>query len=214
VTQIALYVEGGGDTAQQKAELRQGFDGLLESVKSKARAKRLGWKLACAGDRRAAYEAFTNAVRTNPDAINVLLVDSEDPVAPETGDPARDAAVRVTHLRQRDGWDLSATCPERVHLMVRCMEAWIVADPDALAVYYGHGFAPNILPARPNLEDEPKPDVYDKLARATRNTKKGEYGKIKHASQLLQLLDPAKVVHRCPRFVSLTRALEQIIEAA
>lgn len=214
MTQIALYVEGGGDTAQQQAELRLGFDGLLESAKSRARAKRLGWRLVCAGGRQAAYEAFVNAVHTNPGAINVLLVDSEDPVAPETGDSAHDAAARVTHLRQRDGWNLSATRPERVHLMVRCMEAWIVADPDALAAYYGQGFAPNILPARPNLEDEPKPDVYDKLARATRDTKKGEYGKIKHASQLLQRIDPAKVSHRCPRFVSLTRVLEQIIEAA
>jgi hypothetical protein len=214
VTQIAFYVEGGGDTAQQKAELRQGFDGLLLGVKSKATAKRLRWTLACAGGRRAAYEAFINAVRTNPDAINVLLVDSEDPIAPETGDPARDAAARVAHLRQRDGWDFSATRAERVHLMVRCMEAWIVADPDALAAYYGQGFASNVLPARPNLEEEPKPDVNDKLARATRGTKKGEYGKIKHASQLLQRIDPARVARRCPRFASLTRWLEQTIEAA
>ena len=214
MTQIAVYVEGGGDTTQQKADLRQGFDSLLEPVKSSARAKRLGWKLACCGDRRAAYEAFINGVRMNPGAINVLLVDSEDPIAPETGDPARDAAARVAHLRQRDGWDLSATSAERVHLMVRCMEAWIVADPDALTVYYGQGFSPTVLPARLNLEEEPKSDVNDKLARATRGTQKGEYGKIKHASQLLQRIDPARVAQRCPRFASLTRWLEQTIEAA
>ena len=214
MTQIALYVEGGGDTTEQKVELRRGFDRLLEYVKSSARAKRLGWKLACCGDRRAAYEAFINAVRTSPGDVNVLLVDSEDPIAPETRDPGRDAAARVAHLSQRDGWDLSATRPERVHLMVRCMEAWIVADPDALAVYYGQGFSLTVLPARPNLEEEPKPDVKDKLARATRGTQKGEYGKIKHASQLLQRIDPARVVQRCPRFATLMRWLEQTIEAA
>ena len=214
MTQIAFYVEGGGDTAHQKAELRQGFDGLLASAKSRATAKRLRWKLACAGGRREAYEAFINAVRTNRDAINVLLVDSEDPVVPEIGDPARDAAARVAHLRHRDGWDLSATRAERVHLMVRCMEAWIVADPDALAAYYGQGFSPNVLPARPNLEEEPKPDVNDKLARATRDTQKGEYGKIKHASHLLQRIDPARVTRRCSRFATLMRWLEQTIEAA
>ena len=214
MTEIAFYVEGGGDTTQQKAELRVGFDGLLASAKSKATAKRLRWTLRCVGGRRATYEALTNAMRTNPDAINVLLVDSEDPVAPDTGDPARDAAARVAHLRQRDGWDLSATRAERVHLMVRCMEAWIVADPDALAAYYGQGFAPNALPARPNLEEEPKPDVKDKLARATRHTQKGEYRKIRHASQLLQRINPARVAQRCPRFASLPHSLEQIIEAA
>ena len=157
MTQIAFYVEGGGDTAHQNAELR---------------------------------------------------------VVPETGDPARDAAARVAHLRQRDGWDLSAMSAERVHLMVRCMEAWIVADPDALAVYYGQGFSLTVVPARLNLEEGPKPDVNDKLARATRGTQKGEYGKMTHASQLLQRIDPARVAQRCPRFASLTRWLEQTIEAA
>ena len=46
------------------------------------------------------------------------------------------------------------------------MEAWVVADAKALAAYYGQGFAGNVLPKRPNLEDEPKLDIYDKLARA------------------------------------------------
>ena len=214
MTQIALYVEGGGDTAEQKAELRRGFDGLLESVKSKARAKRLGWKLVCSGGGQAAYEAFINAMSTNPDAINVLLVDSEAPVAHETGNADHDARTRAAHLATRHGWDLASTIPERVHLMVQCMEAWIIADPETLAAFYGQDFLRNAVPVRLNLEDEPKLDVYATLTRATRNTQKGEYGKIRHASQLLQRIDPARVAQRCPRFASLTRWLDQAIEAA
>jgi hypothetical protein len=84
MNEIAIYVEGGGDTADQKAELRQGLDRLLEEVKSKARAKRLGWKLVCAGGRQTAYEAFLNALRTTPvRASHVLLVDSES-IGPQT----------------------------------------------------------------------------------------------------------------------------------
>jgi hypothetical protein len=214
MTAIAIYVEGGGNTAVQKAELRQGLDGLLEEVKSKARAKRLRWKLVCAGGRQTAYDAFINALRTNQDAINVLLVDSESPIAAESGDPVRDARERVAHLTARDGWNLAATPVERIHLMVQCMEAWIVADAEALAKYYGQGFVDNVLPARQNLEDEPKLDIYDKLARATRNTQKGEYGKIRHASQILQRIDTTKVAQRCPRFATFTRWLTESIECA
>lgn len=212
MTEIAIYVEGGGDTTHQKAELRQGLGVLFEEVKSKARAKRLGWKLVCAGGRQTAYDAFMNALRTNGDAINVLLVDSELAVAAETGDSARDARDRVAHLSARDGWDLAIAPAECIHLMVQCMEAWIVADVDALVAYYGQGFARKVLPRRKNLENEPKLDLYDKLARATRNTQKGEYGKIKHASQILQRIDAKKVVEHCPRFATFTHWLTEAIE--
>jgi hypothetical protein len=214
VTELAIYAEGGGDTTHQKAELRVGLDGLLNNVKSKAREKRLGWKLVCAGGRQATYEAFINALHTNPGTINVLLVDSETSIVAATDDTDQDAAVRVAHLTQCDQWDLSEAHPKRVHLMVQCMETWIVADMAALRRFYGQGFAPNSLPRRVNLEEEPKVDVYEKLVRATRATQKGEYSKIQHASQLLQNIDPTQVAARCPRFAILTRWLGETIVAA
>jgi hypothetical protein len=93
------------------------------------------------------------------------------------------------------------------------MEIWIVADVDALSRFYGQGFAPNSLPRRVNLEEEPKVDVYNKLMRATRTTLKGAYGKSRHASQLLQSIDPTQVAARCPRFAILTSWLEETIVA-
>src|SRR3989442_639839 len=126
MTQIALYVEGGGDTAQQKAELRQGFDGLLERAKSSARAKRLGWKLVCSGDRRAAYETFINAVRTNPDAINVLLVDSEDPIAP--GSATIQASMHCTIRWTRSGRVAERSQPSRC---LRCATRSAKSRPES-----------------------------------------------------------------------------------
>jgi hypothetical protein len=227
VTEISIYVEGGGDTAQQKAELRNGFDELLISQKQAARSKRLRWKLVPSGGRDAAYKDFMNALRqADGETLCVLLVDSEDELhaelpksvneSPEdtTRRKLTDALARRNHIVNRDDWNLSGIPPEHIHLMVRCMEAWIVSDPDKLARHYGQWFHASSLPTRPNLEDEAKASLYDKLQKATRDTSKGEYAKIKHASKLLGLIDPKKVAARCPRFATFTSWLDEQIKNA
>jgi len=163
--------------------------------------------------------------------LNVLLVDSEEALAPEPP-PAEtesqeekrqrersNARVRRDHLASRDGWDLSDVEPEQIHLMVPCMEAWIAADPDGMALYYGQGFRLKSLPRRLNLEDEPKANLCSKLANATKDTSKGEYSesnnaKIRHASKLLEKISATKVAARCPRFAAFTAWLDQRIEEA
>jgi hypothetical protein len=215
VTEIKVYVEGGGNTAEQKAELRRGFDALFAREKSRAGEKRLSLTFVCCGGRQEAYETFKNALNVNRERINALLVDSETGIAQipkdKAGemDKAKDALIRVAHLRQKqgtvergqgDGWELSDDLAARVHLMVQCMEAWIVADPDAMGGFYKKDFKKESLPKRENLEDEPKADLYEKLKKATESTAKKEYGKIKHASKLLETIDPEKISERCPRF--------------
>ncbi len=213
--EVAIYLEGGGDTAQQKAELRTGMDALLGPQKRAARDRRLGWRMIPCGGRQQTFEAFRHAVQqADEETLLILLVDSEGPVPPETRDAAVNAQMRVRHLQQRDNWDLTAAAPEQVHLMVQCMEAWIVADPEALAGYYGKKFHAGSLPKRHNLEEEPKPDLLAKLEKATAKTQKGAYAKIKHVSKLLEHLDPTKVGQRCPRFAALTGWLTRQIGGA
>jgi hypothetical protein len=77
------------------------------------------------------------------------------------------------------------------------MEAWLVADPEALADYDKQGFNANALPNRINLEEEPKTQIYAALEAATRPTQKGSYGKIKHASELLKRVSHEKAKTRC-----------------
>ena len=211
---IAIYAEGGGD--HPRPELRIGFDTLLRTQKEAAQARRLRWKMVPCGGRKATCDAFLDAVSMEPEVVNVLLVDSEEPIGAQTGDAKEDAAARRKHLKVRDGWNLDAVDAERIHLMVQCMEAWIAADPEVLAAFYGQYFKANALPARQNLEEEPKQDLYDKLEKATSDKRltKGRYGKIRHASELLKRIDPAKVAVRCPRFATFTRWLDATIAGA
>lgn len=176
--EIAIYVEGGGDSVQQKAELRRGFDALFKAEKQAARAKGLDWRLVPGGGRGQAYDKFVNKIRNSTEeSLVILLVDSEQQIDAETGVESTDSTARVSHLRQRDGWKFDGVEPTQIHLMVQCMETWIASDSDALAKFYGNGFRANQLPSCKNLEEEPKASVYDKLKRATRDTKKGEYAK-------------------------------------
>lgn len=213
---IAIYVEGGGDGSgshHAKRELRQGFDVLFQRQKTAAQAKKLGWQLIPCGSRNQTFQAFRrDLLRGDAETLFVLLVDSEDPLAREIkGAEVANAKVRVEHLTQRDGWDLSDADPQQVHLMVQCMETWIVSDPDAVTDYYRTGFRRTALPLRNNLEEEAKRDVFSKLKVATARTQKGEYAKIKHASKLLALIAPLNVAQRCPRFKTFTDWLDTTI---
>ena len=42
---VEIYMEGGGDSRDGKAALRQGMDALLEPLKAAARSNALHWKL-------------------------------------------------------------------------------------------------------------------------------------------------------------------------
>jgi hypothetical protein len=182
VKEIRIYVEGGGGK-ESKALMRRAFGRFLSEVGSEAWEHERGLQVVACGSRQAAYEKFQRARDEHPTAFNMLLVDSDAPV---TG------AAR-SHLR---GWDLDGVVDDQIHLMVQTMEAWLVADPETLARFYGQGFAPSRLPRTQNVETIPKDDLLPALKRATEGTTKGEYHKTRHAFDLLAQIDPVKVRSR------------------
>jgi len=105
------------------------------------------------------------ALDTHSDAFNVLLVDSEGPV--DNGPKE--------HLKSRDGWNLPNISVEHYHLMVQMMEAWLVADRDALSRFYGQKFNVNAIPRDLNVEQIGKQALESALKEATRHTANGEY---------------------------------------
>ncbi len=127
---------------------------------------------------------FKYALRSHSESWNILLKDSEGPYSGSLFDTLRQGQRLPTH------------CKDSVFWMVQLMEAWFLADPDALANYYGEGFNRRALRASLDIEQVPKADVYKKLAEATRKTKKGKYDettKTTHAPDLLARIDPERV---------------------
>ena len=145
------------------------------------------WKLVPCGPRDEAFRKFRRAAQNTDGAVVLLLLDAEGPVAMEPG----------AHLKARDGWDMADVGAGSVYLMVQTMEAWIVADADALDRYYGRGFRAELLPKAADLESVAKSEIEGSLRRATQRTRKGRYHKIRHASDLLQRVDAEKVKARC-----------------
>jgi len=200
---IAIYLEGGGDSTAQKARLRQGMGEFLSVLREQARARRLRWKIVACGGRNAAQDAFVNAVETDQDTFCVLLVDSEDQISTSP----------IDHLRARDGWALAGIRVDQIHLMVCTMESWLVADPDALARYYGKGFRKDALPPALDLESVSKADVARALEDATRDTQKGRYHKTQHGSELLRRADQERSQQRCGHCRRLFERLSAVIQA-
>ena len=200
---IAIYMEGGGQQAKgSKAAIRQGMDAFLSEIKEACRNRNWHWRLVCCGPRNEAHRRFREALSNDSAGIVVLLVDSETAV---NSSPEK-------HLAAEDGWSFQDVDKDTVHLMVQTMETWIVADPDTLKKYYGRGFRKSALPSHENLEKASKESIAEGLNRATRNTQKGKYDKIRHARHLLERMDAMVVRQRCLHCKRLFETLLHLID--
>jgi len=204
VSEVRIYVEGGGDHADGRARLRQGLSSFLQELVDLARHRRMRWSIISCGSRNNTFEDFQLAIQTHPNAFNLLLVDSEAPVQ----------HTPRQHLMIHDGWK----CPvgvedDQCHFMAQTMEAWLVADRDILAHFYGQGFNASLLPRNRQVEQLSKDTLANALARATRQTTAGEYHKIRHGTRLIGLLRPAIVRDAAPFCDRLFSILTRTINA-
>ena len=205
VSEIKIFMEGGG--RGNRRELRLGMVAFLRQFARAARKKSLRFSVVPCGARTETYERFRKDVSSaGSDEICILLVDAEESVGV--------GRLPQAHLWKTDEWDLREVGEETIHLMTQIMETWIVADPKALAAYYGRDFNVAKLTKRTNLEEEPKEQVLKALKEATRRTRKGAYHKIKHGGAVLRQLDPARVQGRCRHCKRLFEELAHIIAAA
>ena len=177
---VQIIVEGGFKGNAMRA-CRQAFRIFFEKVVPPG-----SFQVKASGDRASSFKDFRAALKRYPNDYIILLVDSEEAVV--TGS--------WQHLRTRvgDEWHQpEGTVDDQAQLMVQTMEAWLLADKPVLISYYGQGFLAGSLPGQPNVENIPKQTLFDALKHATRPTQKGEYHKTRHAFDLLEKIDPAKV---------------------
>jgi len=204
VTEIRIYVEGGGDGKNTKTPVRKGFSVFFHELISEARKKRINWRIIACGSRNTACTDFITAMKSHPDAFNVLLVDSESSVT----------LAPWEHLKNQDNWDLHKSHNEQYHLMVQVMESWLIADIETLKKFYGQDFNENKIPDNQNIEDISKATIEVSLKAATRNTQKGRYHKINHGPKILELVDTQKVRNAAPHCDRLFKKLSEKIGEA
>jgi len=205
VKEVRIYIEGGGESKDTKAFLRQGFSSFFKELVQVAQKNKIKWNITLCGSRNNAFRNFKNALADHPNAFIILLVDSEAPVKQPPWE----------HLKSRDNWESPAGVDEtHCYLMVQSMEAWFIADIDTFKKIYEQGFKEKAIPKNINVETIEKDRLELSLKAASRDTKsKGEYQKIQHASKLLEKLDVDKVrkaSYECERlFTTLTELMEQ-----
>ena len=191
---IHIYVEGGiakgvpmsKKTNQHQSEMRRGFARLFTKVIQVETGQLQHPIVELCGGRDEAYKTFKKALPDPPGVLSILLVDAEDEV---TVDDTRQ------HLKQRTGdksWDFTGVAEEQCHLMVQTMEAWFLADHNALQAGFKQDFDAKKLKLtkNQNVEKVAKSAIMGKLESAT-NGKYTQRTKLEYGGRLLLNLDPA-----------------------
>ena len=186
MVRVSVYIEGGGDGAKLDQIFRIGWRDFFTSA---GLTGRLPTVVRC-GDRASAFRRFSVAVREAGDnELPVLLVDSER--------PANKGQSAWEHLQHSDGWHQPRAADEtQAYLMVQAMEAWLMADRDALRDYFGRGFSENRLPGQSDPEQIPPNRLESSLKDASSGCGR-QYAKGTVSFEILGRVDASKVEERC-----------------
>jgi len=140
------------------------------------------------------------------------LVDSEGPVEPHV------SPWDYLRVNERDKWERPRNAEEdQAHLMVQCMEAWFMADREAVVKYFGKRVKTSDFPDPVNndIERIPKAKIAAALGKAARKVRKARgtekqgYDKVEDGFSLLAVIDPEKVRKASKHAERLWKTLER-----
>jgi hypothetical protein len=194
-----IYVEGGGAGELLDTLFRQGWSDFFRAAGLAGRMPRV----VRGQGRLRTFDLFVTSVRhARPGELPMLLVDSEEAVAP--------THTAWQHLMSRDKWDRpNGATDGQAFLMVQVMETWFLADTALLRNYFGPSLREAHLRAWPALEHVSKADVMNALEGATAGCDK-QYSKGKVSFELLAKLTPALVEAAYPHARSLLDRLRTL----
>ena len=188
---VKVYIKGGGVGESSLTKCREGFRTFLERLLPGKGHIRV---VACGG-RSEAFKRFRTAHQgVMPGDYVILLVDSEGPVESHV------SPWDFLGKREGDEWPKpEGATDDQVHLMVQCMEAWFMADREAVVKYFNEGVKIGHLPANEDIEVISKEKITASLGKAarevrkTRGTEKQGYDKVHDGFSLLAVINPEKV---------------------
>ncbi len=182
MAKVVIYFEGGGDRAEGKAKMRRGLTDFLGRVVDRRRLK----VIACGAE---AIRDYLSGRGADADDRRLLLVDSEGSVQGSPGE----------HVSRLGGAAVGPQPDDDCHLMVQCMEAWLIVDIATLSAHFGPGFGDARLPKHTIIEDAAKRQVLEGLDAAVRAIdRERSYHKINDGATLLGRIDPDLVRRRAP----------------
>jgi hypothetical protein len=124
---VWIFIEGEGG-AQGEGRFRKAWQKFLGPIHEHAKSVGVlyGFRAVPCGNGEAAMKRFLNPRPGEEDGLRILLVDSEEKRVDNVAKPW--AALNVTPPE--------GVSDDDAYLMVRCLEAWLVTDVEAIRKHY------------------------------------------------------------------------------
>jgi len=188
-----VYVEGGYLGDPDQAWCRTLVRAVNEfAVKGAGLPAGVGMEVELGGSWEQSLQSLVGELRDFPESRPLLLIDSESEVGPPAGSEAL-----PEHLTSSPHWDDTVCEFDRVHLMVRSMEAWFLAHRGALREVWGERLDESVLPGEGDAPSVAPSEAKAALQAASNNAGTRSYG-ARMQGALLGKVDPAVVRERCP----------------